>query len=204
MDLLFRDTIGVFPNAFSNQLCDKILSMYYESIEKNQVYEGISGAGVNHNIKNSKDWQLMSSGHPDEFVVSQEIRQMFLEHVGVKYCGGFPHQDKIDHHYMFGAESFFEVYQVQRYLKGEGHYNAWHNESGSFRMSRRIFAFLVYLNDVKEGGETEFLYANLKVQPKKGTLLVHPAGFPYYHKGNVPISDDKHVLISWLSYTPKD
>ena len=105
---------------------------------------------------------------------------------------------------MFGAESFFEVYQVQRYLKGEGHYNAWHNESGSFRMSRRIFAFLVYLNDVKEGGETEFLYANLKVQPKKGTLLVHPAGFPYYHKGNVPISDDKHVLISWLSYTPKD
>ncbi len=118
--------------------------------------------------------------------------------------GGFPHQDKVDHHYMFCSETFFELYQVQRYLKGEGHYNAWHNESGNFRMSRRIFAFLVYLNNVKEGGETEFLYANLKVQPKKGTLLVHPAGFPYYHRGNVPISDDKHILISWLSYTPKD
>ena len=63
-----------------------------------------------------------------------------------------------------------------------------------------FFAFLVYLNDVKEGGETEFLYANLKIQPKKGTLLVHPAGYPYFHKGNVPVSDDKYILVSVLSY----
>jgi len=55
MDLLFRDTIGVFPNAFSNELCDKILSMYYDSMEKNQIYEGISGAGVNYDIKRSKE-----------------------------------------------------------------------------------------------------------------------------------------------------
>ncbi len=94
MDLLFRDTIGVFPNAFSNELCDKILSMYYDSMEKNQIYEGISGAGVNYDIKRSKDWQLIGSGHRDEYEITEKIRQNFIEHVGVKYCGGFPHQDK--------------------------------------------------------------------------------------------------------------
>ncbi len=69
-------------------------------------------------------------------------------------------------------------------------------------MSRRIFVFLLYLNNVEEGGETEFLYAGVKTKPKKGTLVIHPAGFPYFHKGNMPISDDKHILISWLSYSP--
>ena len=29
-------------------------------------------------------------------------------------------------------------------------------------------AWMVYLNDVEEGGETEFLYQKLKVKPKKG------------------------------------
>ena len=28
-------------------------------------------------------------------------------------------------------------------------------------------------NDVEEGGETEFLYQQLKVKPKKGTVVYH-------------------------------
>jgi hypothetical protein len=201
MDLFLKDTIGIIPNAFSDELCDKILKLYYTGMLKDQLYDGLTGLGVNHSIKNSKDWQLIGCGLDGEAECVAEIQKTFIEHVG-SYCGSFPHQDKIDRHYMFSDDNYFEVYQVQRYKANEGHYNSWHCESGNFSMSKRIFAFLVYLNDVKEGGETEFLYANMKIQPKKGTLLVHPAGYPYFHKGNMPISDDKHILISWLSYSP--
>jgi hypothetical protein len=53
MDLLFRDTIGVFPNAFSNELCDKLLNLYYKGMLKDQLYDGLTGLGLNHDIKNS-------------------------------------------------------------------------------------------------------------------------------------------------------
>ena len=94
----------------------------------------------------------------------------------------------------------FASLPVQRYTKGTGHYNAWHHEGGTFKMSRRYFALLVYLNDVEEGGETEMLYTGQKIKPEKGKLLVHPAGFPYIHKGNMPLSNDKTILISWLVF----
>ena len=44
------------------------------------------------------------------------------------------------------------------------------------------------------------LYTGQKIKPEKGKLLVHPAGFPYIHKGNVPLSSDKTILISWLVF----
>ena len=36
----------------------------------------------------------------------------------------------------------------------------------------RVLAWMVYLNDVEEGGETEFLYQKLRIKPKKNTLLI--------------------------------
>jgi hypothetical protein len=63
-----------------------------------------------------------------------------------------------------------------------------------------VLAFLYYLNDVEEGGETEFFYQGIKTKPKKGSLVIFPAGFTHTHKGNVPFSDDKYVVTSWLMY----
>jgi len=59
---------------------------------------------------------------------------------------------------------------------------------------------LYYLNDVEEGGETEFHYQDMKVKPKKGSLIIFPAGFTHTHKGNIPLSDEKYVVTSWLMY----
>ena len=54
---------------------------------------------------------------------------------------------------MFLAPTFYELLQVQEYPKSTGHYNAWHAETGTFEMSRRLFSFLLYLDDVEEGGD---------------------------------------------------
>ena len=83
-----------------------------------------------------------------------------------------------------------------------GGYHVWHYENGDRAETyNRELVWMIYLNDMPEGeGETEFLYAGVKTKPKKGTLVIHPAGFPYFHKGNIPISDDKYILVSVLSY----
>ena len=57
-------------------------------------------------------------------------------------------------------------------------------------------AWMVYLNDVEEGGETEFLYQKRKVKPKKGTILIWPGGYTHLHRGNPPMSD-KYIATGW-------
>ena len=59
---------------------------------------------------------------------------------------------------------------------------------------------MFYLNDVKEGGETEFYHQKIKIKPKAGTLVLFPAGFTHTHKGNMPISNDKYIITTWLCY----
>ena len=57
---------------------------------------------------------------------------------------------------------------------------------------------MYYLNNVNEGGETEFYHQKLKVKPTIGSLVIFPTFFTHLHKGNVPISNDKYILNFWL------
>ena len=59
---------------------------------------------------------------------------------------------------------------------------------------------MFYLNDVQEGGETEFYYQDLSIKPRKGTMVIAPAYFTHTHRGNVPISNDKYILTSWVQF----
>jgi hypothetical protein len=59
----------------------------------------------------------------------------------------------------------------------------------------------MYLNDVEEGGETEFHYIPKRVTAKKGRILMFPAEFTHTHRGNAPLSNDKYVIATWASIT---
>jgi len=97
---------------------------------------------------------------------------------------------------------------LQRYTKGKGGYHHWHSEhfphpnDPSQKSLHRVLLWLVYLNDIEEGGETEFFYQNTKVKPTKGSLVLAPVNFTHTHRGCVPVSNDKYVLASWLMYNP--
>ena len=91
-----------------------------------------------------------------------------------------------------------QVYlNVQKTLPQQG-YHAWHSEDGSLGCNRRILATMLFLNDVNEGGETEFLYQSLRYKPKRGQFMIWPAGFTHVHRGNPPLSGEKYISTSWL------
>ena len=48
----------------------------------------------------------------------------------------------------------------------------FHGENINWNLHNRTMAWMVYLNDVEEGGETEFLYQQVKLKPKKGTVVI--------------------------------
>lgn len=81
-----------------------------------------------------------------------------------------------------------------------GGYHVWHFEASSSTTSNRVLSYIIYLNDVEEGGETEFLYIPKRIKPKAGTCLIFPGSFTHTHRGNPPISNEKYVLTGWITY----
>lgn len=79
-----------------------------------------------------------------------------------------------------------------------GGYSVWHSEHGPGASASRVLAWSIYLNDVAEGGETEFLYQRVRYQPKTGSLLMWPAGITHPHRGNPPLSNEKIILTGWV------
>jgi hypothetical protein len=80
-----------------------------------------------------------------------------------------------------------------------GGYHTWHCEDFAITSSNRILVWSIYLNDVEEGGETEFLYLNKRIKAEKGVTVIFPANFVATHRGNPPISNDKYLLTGWYT-----
>lgn len=91
--------------------------------------------------------------------------------------------------------------QAQKYDQGKGNYNYWHCEvypEANGEALHRTLLFMFYLNDVAEGGHTEFYYQRRAIQPKAGRMVIAPAYFTHTHRGCVPVSGDKYILTSWI------
>jgi len=196
-----NDFVFVKEEAFTPEFCDSIINDFELYRSQGLARSGQSGMGVNHEVKNSTDLNLLDYPElADKY--SEVINQVFNTTLTDEYLGGMPYQEEFDKNMLFHSPTFYELFQVQKYKQDQGHYNGWHAETGDFEMSRRLFVFILYLNDVEKGGETELLYTRTKVTPKKGSLLIHPASYPFVHKGHVPVSNDKYILTTWLSYSP--
>lgn len=67
-------------------------------------------------------------------------------------------------------------------------------------VSNRYLVFLWYLNDVAEGGETEFVDLGLRIAPRAGRLLVFPPYWMFQHAGRPPVSGDKYILSTYYLF----
>tara|TARA_R110000803_G_scaffold46487_1_gene97569 strand:- start:1135 stop:1683 length:549 start_codon:yes stop_codon:yes gene_type:complete len=81
--------------------------------------------------------------------------------------------------------------------KPSGGYHIWHYENSSWDVKNRVLVWTIYLNDIEDGGETEFIYQSKRIKPKKGSLLIFPAGFTHTHRGNPPLKDTKYIATGW-------
>ena len=59
---------------------------------------------------------------------------------------------------------------------------------------------MTYLNDVTDGGETEFLHQKFKIKPEKGLSIIWPADWTFTHKGVVSPTQTKYIATGWYEY----
>jgi len=90
-------------------------------------------------------------------------------------------------------------YKIQHYRKNEGHFK-WHFDALGPGTWHRQIAMIIYLNSVAEGGETCFHRQSLRVKPVAGDGLFFPTFWTHAHCGEVPRSEDKYVISSFVSF----
>ena len=90
---------------------------------------------------------------------------------------------------------------IQQYPPGGGFFT-WHTErtGGMQHCVYRHLAFMTYLNDVEEGGETEFFYQEVKVKPRKGLTLFWPTDWTHTHRGVPAPREQKTIITGWLKF----
>jgi hypothetical protein len=90
-------------------------------------------------------------------------------------------------------------FKLQRYFPSEGYF-VYHFENDGPNVSNRVLAWMIYLNDVSDGGHTEFPSQKKKYQPRMGDVLLWPAHFTHPHRGITSKSQTKYIATGWFSF----
>ncbi|MCT0212209.1 MULTISPECIES: 2OG-Fe(II) oxygenase [unclassified Synechococcus] len=93
------------------------------------------------------------------------------------------------------------IFNLQRYAPGEA-FHAWHcdwtTSDEATEPIRRVLAWILYCNDVPDGG-TEFHWQDHHVEAVKGTLAIFPAGISHIHRGRVSHEHTKTIATGWIN-----
>ena len=187
-----QNFIGVYENTYSKNYCNLIIN-HFDNMEKNgfslnRQQLGKKSIEIDDDslyAHSCKEINLMPSGTLSEFNV------IFWEKYK-EYTKKFSILETFGNHNSY-------TFKVQKTNIGGG-YHVWHSEASHREVCHRILAWTVYLNDVEEGGETEFLYQHVRIKPKQGTLCFFPAGFTHTHRGNPPLSNTKYIITGWVEF----
>lgn len=180
--------LAIFEGFFSNEYCDHLIKVFEWSNKNSYTW----GRGDQPETKMSDT--AITIQYSIDFLGKDiaEFNSVFWDIIYPEYTKYFSILNDIGKHGIL-------TYKIQKTLPGQG-YHVWHCEHDSRERAHRLSAYILYLNDIEEGGETEFLYLKKRIYPKKGTLVIFPSGYVHTHRGNPPLSGEKYIMTGWLEY----
>lgn len=190
---IIKDFIGIFPNAFSPEFCQRCIDLFHQGEAMGMLYTR-QHEGAKRTEKEGEQLHIHTeasiavSSMPG---INSEFRQKFWTELYPQYINQYGVLEATDPHQIY-------CLKIQKTEIGQG-YHIWHHEH-SRANSTRLCNVMVYLNDVDDGGETEFLYYAKRVKPTAGTVVIYPAGFTHTHRGNPPLTNTKYILNGWLEF----
>jgi hypothetical protein len=191
----YDNFVGIYDGAFSDAFCDSLAAHFEWCQKNNRTFRRPEDERIKKDDStclNPHSPQEINFAHPNVQGLLQEFNYQFWDVCYKEYLDTYSVLRDYTQHTIY-------TYKIQKTLPGGG-YHVWHAEDGSVEFSRRVGVYLLYLNDVNEGGETEFLYFSKRIAPKKGRLIVFPPNFPWAHRGNPPLSGEKYIMTGWLEY----
>jgi len=181
-----KDFILCKRGAYSQEGCEYAIK-FFEKRNDKQVPGAMGGYGyheIDHERKKCVEMYLKR----DEYTFFEDVLQGCMREYREKY----PYTKHM------ATYDIDPAIKMQRYYPGEGYF-AEHCENCMAEDIRRIFAWMIYLNDVTDGGHTVFPHQNRKFQPKMGDVLIWPAYFTHTHYGMTSKTQTKYIATGWFS-----
>ena len=191
-----KDFIGVYDGYIPDEACDQVIELFNKYQEFNKIFSRFTSEGATKDIKEDKHLFCCP-----EILTDLEFNVTKLKLLMVNFDMALRHYYTETNVKKYTAEDIITDHvKIQKTIPSQG-YHVWHIEHGASRdNAKRVLVYSIYLNTVEDGGETEFLYQSQRVKPVKGRIVIWPAGFPYVHRGNPPLSGEKYIVTSWIIY----
>lgn len=169
----------------NKSLSDQLIA--YHKMNSEYKEPGLTYAGLDKKVKNSMDVVFFNNSH------NSIVREYFKEISN--FLSEYMNFYKLDGYLKTAVGGT----NIQYYPAKEGGFFNYHYERGSLEHSDRQIVFMTYLNDIEEGGETEFYWQNIKMKPKKGLTVLWPSDFTHRHRG-LPCDVEKWITTGWFCW----
>tara|TARA_R100000030_G_scaffold87251_1_gene70876 strand:- start:181 stop:792 length:612 start_codon:yes stop_codon:yes gene_type:complete len=110
------------------------------------------------------------------------------------------YMDEMDLGPDFPSKYAFEEFRLKRYIAGTDDQFKDHVDVQDYNSARRFLVCFLYLNDVKDGGNTNFPKLDYSITPKRGRMLLFPSTWMFRHAGLPVIRGTKYILGTYLHY----
>jgi prolyl 4-hydroxylase len=179
--------VQCFDNALNPKLCAEMV----DSFEQLAHSHTRNGRGVTGQLKQSAWTELNISKLADagtlSFFRAQVFQHLDLYNKRLNLTLPIPPRERI------------ENLRIKRYMVAGADQFQPHFDSLDYT-SNRYLVFIWYLNDVPEGGETDFPDLGLRISAKAGRLLVFPPYWMFQHAGLPAKSNDKYIISTYLLF----
>ena len=190
-DLLKQPNFIGSWNIENNNLCNEIITYFEEN--KNIQRQGITSGGKNTLIKKRTDITVAPQSLDDLKLRCLKDYMNELHKCFQDYNVQWPFLKNMIKNVDIG------IFNIGKYLPGD-HFSNSHTERSTLQNAHRILAWMTYLNDVEDGGETSFSHYNVKIKPKTGKTLIWPAEWTHAHSGEILNSGVKYIITGWICF----
>jgi len=186
------DYVMILDDVLSQELCDTLIDKF-EKCKERIVTENTWGDGYARrfeelNITEHKEFKEEGKIFYD---LTKEVQNFYRNQCKIEF---FP--DKVG----------YEAARMKRYDASKNDKFDWHCDVGDYASARRFLVMFYYLNDVEDGGQTVFNDVtfepekDLKINPRRGRIVVFPPMWMYPHKALAPISNNKYIISTYCHY----
>ena len=182
-------------NLENNKLCNEITNFFEKN--KNLQKQGVTASGKNLKVKSRIDITVSPNDlkKPKFEILKQyvnELHKCFLD-----YQNQWPFLKTML------KTVYVPPFNIQKYSRGD-HFASVHSERTSLDTLHRLFAWMTYLNDVNDGGQTNFNHYGIKIKPETGKTLIWPAEWTHAHTGEILKSGTKYIVTGWIHFPISD
>jgi|TARA_R110000772_G_scaffold227335_4_gene338072 hypothetical protein len=182
--------IEEYPNIFEKEYCEEIIKHFNVMAQREVVRPNHGEASSDDRVV--FDWAHTQGQYHYDFSLCDYFYKKIQEVYTAQYMEKYIMLKQSEQHSPKGMS-------IQRTRPHQG-YHSWHAEASDISSSTRVINYMLYLNDVEEGGETEFLYQGKKIIPEQGKVVIFPCGFTFPHRGNPIYKGEKYIITGWYTY----